>query len=598
MKANFRVTPHPGARVPGATCLFAIDPYVVHVLEINGEISDYREVVTASRSRTTKEAFHADHDFVRRKFNEYLPLLADRLNEIHGTCYELKFWRKALALGPLRHISICFDLYQACEQNLAPQQHDCRILSESSFFVPRDFNEHRRFFQQSDFGQEQLFSAYCRLFYPGQFGQWNARHEWPSGATVSTVSRRRIWQRLVSLLRRLARRILRLRSPVVGIVNSYFSEANLDKLLYRSLGKVQVVRLPSVSHSEAQFDWEKRARLAQFEDNFDRFDKFVFTTLRYAMPRALVEDAEQLITAYRTFFSNQYPAMRWVVSEAWIGDMYTAVALAVLQQSGARHLYNEHNYFAHPFVGNNLQFLIPLVDEFATLGWRSDQDPRIVPAASLFGWTMPGQYDPRGRVVLVSSLPQVRAAEINACYGEAGPVNVPRYFQFIAMFLTTLSDATRGELIVRPYPTAFPRTLQAWDYKYRLRDCLAGVGKIDDSPGGARELMRSARLVVLDYFSTSFIESMLMDLPTVFLWNKNTRYLLDEHADFFAPLQRVGICQSDPVVAARFVESIKDDPARWWHRADTRAARDEFIAANFGQPSVLVERLLRLSASA
>jgi putative transferase (TIGR04331 family) len=91
---------------------------------------------------------------------------------------------------------------------------------------------------------------------------------------------------------------------------------------------------------------------------------------------------------------------------------------------------------------------------------------------------------------------------------------------------------------------------------------------------------------------------MLMDLPTVFFWNENTRYLLDDHADFFASLQRVGICQPDPIAAARFVESIKDDPARWWHRADTRAARDEFIAANFGQPSVLVERLLRLSASA
>ena len=315
------------------------------------------------------------------------------------------------------------------------------------------------------------------------------------------------------------------------------------------------------------------------------------------MPRAFVEDAEPMIAGYRKFFSKQYPDMQWAVSEAWIGEMYTSVALAVLEQAGVRHLYNEHNYFAHPFLGNNLRFLVPLVDEFATLGWSTDADARVIPSASLFGWTNTERHDPHGGIVMVSSLPQVRAAEINACYGAAGPVNVPRYFDFVESFLTALSDEARGEMVVRAYPTAYPRALQAWDFKYRLRACLAGVRRVDDSNGGARVLMRSARLVILDYVTTSFIESMLMDVPTVILWNTRTRYLLDEYRDFFAPLQRVGICQTDPVDAARFVDLIKDESDSWWQGVDTRAARDEFLASNFGEPRVLTEHLLRLASS-
>ena len=88
-----------------------------------------------------------------------------------------------------------------------------------------------------------------------------------------------------------------------------------------------------------------------------------------------------------------------------------------------------------------------------------------------------------------------------------------------------------------------------------------------------------------------------MDCPTVFLWNTQTRYLRDEFKDFFAPLQRVGICQTDPVDAARFVDMIKDDPDRWWQGVDTRTARDGFLAANFGEPRVLMEHLLRLASS-
>ena len=149
MKTNFLVTAHPAARIPDAQRLLAIDPYIVHVLEQNGDIGRYRGVATVARSRTTREAFERDHDFVRGKFHRHVQLLAQRLNEVHGSAYDLRFWKKALSLGPLRHISLCFDLFQACEANLSPEQHECRILADACFFVPRDFNEHRRFFQQA-----------------------------------------------------------------------------------------------------------------------------------------------------------------------------------------------------------------------------------------------------------------------------------------------------------------------------------------------------------------------------------------------------------------------------------------------------------------
>jgi len=69
-----------------------------------------------------------------------LPVLVERLNEIHGTRLEPRFWRKAVSLSLLRHVTFCYDMFQVCRAHLRVQEHDCRILGERSFFVPDDFN--------------------------------------------------------------------------------------------------------------------------------------------------------------------------------------------------------------------------------------------------------------------------------------------------------------------------------------------------------------------------------------------------------------------------------------------------------------------------
>jgi putative transferase (TIGR04331 family) len=206
MKANFLVSAHPQARISGARRLFVTDPYVTHILEKDGELPRYEEVGTAPAIRTTREAFLRDHEFVDRKFHQYVPIVSQRLSEVHGTRYDPKFWRKALSLALLRHITLCYDLFRYCETYLHPEQHDCHVLSERAHFIPRDFNEHRRFFEHSDFGQEQLFSIYCRLFHPGRFEEWDAQHEWPPGPSPRHTPGPGLGHWLALLPRRVARR--------------------------------------------------------------------------------------------------------------------------------------------------------------------------------------------------------------------------------------------------------------------------------------------------------------------------------------------------------------------------------------------------------
>ena len=592
MKANFLVSAHRRARIPGSRRLFVTDPYVKHALEASGDDRGYDEIESARPSRTTREAFLRDHDFVDGRHRSYLLLLVERLNTLHDTRHEPTFWRKAFALSLLRHVTLCYDLFQACEDNHRVDEHDCRILAERSFFVPGDFNTHRRFFQHTDFGQEQLFSIYCRMFHPDRYAEYEDTHRWQNIPSESPPVRPRMHRRLARLHpRRIVRRLLRVRKPTVGVINSYFSERNLDRLIFRSRGRIQYMEPPTAPQASGPIDWERRAILCRDEPGFDRFDRFVFAALRHGMPRTFVEDFGRSCACYEEFFSR-LPSLRWIVCEAWIGDGASSLLLAVAGRRHVQHLYNEHNYLGHPFLGNNLKYLLPLVDEFATLGWSDGRASNLVPAASLFPWIVPRSRAARRDILYVASLPQVRAPEINASYGESGPVNAPSYLAFIRTFFDALPDATLAEIVLRKYPA-----MQSYDLSYALGSRIARMKRVDDHTPSARTLLSDARLVIADYISTTYLEGLMSDIPTIFFWNRDAYYLEPGFEHFFDALRDAGVCQTDPLEAARLVEAVKEDPEVWWHSPAVRDARSRFLYANMGIADTMVRHLLRKAAT-
>jgi putative transferase (TIGR04331 family) len=304
-----------------------------------------------------------------------------------------------------------------------------------------------------------------------------------------------------------------------------------------------------------------------------------------------VEDFARLCECFDGFLKGMR-GLRWIVCEAWIGDSASALLLALAARHGIRHLYNEHNYLGHPFLGNNLKYLLPLVDEFATLGWSDGRAPNLVRAASLFPWAVERRGTNRGDILYVASLPQVRAPEVNASYGESGPVNVASYLAFGRAFLDALPDATLAQIVLRKYPAKHAQAMQSYDLWQVLRDRVGRMKRVDDRSPSARDLMRDARLLIADYISTAYLEGLVSNIPTVFFWNRAAYFLEPAHRKFFDALVSARICHTDPVEAARFVEKIKDDPEAWWTSPAVQAARSEFLGTNMGAAETMIRHLL------
>ena len=609
MKLNFVVSGYRDIWMPDARRLFTTNPFIVHTLERDERLSQYEDIQIAKVQRENRDEFQHDHDYVDLKYRKYMSFLVRRFDELHGTSYGGHFWEKALCLSILRHVTQCYDLFKTCEDNFDPTNHDCRILHQENYYIPNDFDEHRKFFQDTDLGREQLFSVYCGLFYSGRFGSWK-RPDYLYSLLPEATSLKQVmvvlWTRITSrkVIRWIANRI---RSSLlvafrkfnicklqVGIMDCSFSHQNMDRLVCSSRGGIQSIPCPTLLASLSDLQWPQRKHLIRREPDFDRFDEFVFACLLHGMPKMYVEDFHQTYAHFNSSF-NRYSTMRWVVCEWWISSARSSFATAVLSLRGVRHISVEHNYISHYFLGANLKYLAPLADEYVTLGWDDPSISNIVRGASLYPWVESKiKGDKKHDILLLLTSPIAYMSEMSATYGgQDGAYGAMTYFDWTRRFLAGLGEKTLSKLYIRAYPLRASKQWLVWDTAFELRSFMDKVKFYDDEGStSGRLLIQQSRLVVVNYFATSYLEAMISNTPTVFIWAKNCRHLAAKYMHVLDGLINVGICQVNPEEAAAFISQIKDCPEEWWNSAEVQKCREEFLRSCFGDPEFMIQYLL------
>ena len=605
MRANFVVSDYRRIWLEGAKRLYTVEPYVRYRLERTGNIGDYEEIVVAPFRRQTSADLQKDHDLVQLKFDKYIDILSWRLNKAHGTDYSAAFWRRALSLSFERHITFCYEMFANCEAYFDPVKHDCRVLSKSSYRVPADFDEQRIFFQHSDFGQEQLFSIYMHVFHPAVLKTLDARFERnserepekPKKSLLSKVLEQGFSKATFEkVLTKVLERYYAGSVHKLGFMGSFFSAKNQNLLMLRSKGAIYPLKWGTESGGEGQPLYaEAREALALVQDGLDRFDRYFFASLEHCLPRIFVEDFKKVERHYSDYFQG-FKDLEYVTSEGWLSSSSLSIALALLKERGVKHIYNEHNYYEHPWVGSMIPKEASLADIFISMGWENGKIPNLIKGASLFDFKLEGKPEKIHKICFIGSGASAKRPNYTASYGWACE-NAPKYFDFVRRFFEGLTEAARGEMIYRGYPLVNFENWLAYDQDFMLEPYLKQLQRHTDRSVPGKLLMLQSELVVIDYISTSYIESMTMDIPTVFFWNPEAYYLGADYADFFAPLVSAGICQTDPAAAARFVESIKDEPQKWWRQEAVQKAKDEFLRKNVGNPEVLVDLLLAYSGT-
>ena len=115
----------------------------------------------------------------------------------------------------------------------------------------------------------------------------------------------------------------------------------------------------------------------------DDFDKFFLECSKYIFPTDLMEDLNHKILIFSGYL-ERLQNLDYIVSEAWLGstdiNLFRAVAF---ETKGTKTLYNEHNCFFHPYVGDLVNYQSKLSGSIFDHG-LDFKNPKFLSSGSLF----------------------------------------------------------------------------------------------------------------------------------------------------------------------------------------------------------------------
>ena len=183
-------------------------------------------------------------------------------------------------------------------------------------------------------------------------------------------------------------------------------------------------------------------------------------------------------------------------------------------------------------------------------------------------------------------------------HGESGSKNIQSFIKMNNDFFGSLSNNLLNKIYYRSHPNASSPSLKENNLQDNeiLPKYLETFKYIDNRKNvKAEQLMARSQIIVVNYFSTPWLQAMLSNRPTVILWNAETWLLDKNYSNFFDQLEKVNIIQRDPKNAAKFISSIINDPMEWWLKKETVFARKMFLESNFLGNKNLKKILLELS---
>ncbi len=227
----------------------------------------------------------------------------------------------------------------------------------------------------------------------------------------------------------------------------------------------------------------------------------------------------------------------------------------------AIHQHGGHFGLDEVHAGENIE--VAAADRFYTYGW-TDSRPNVAPLPTAMPAT--AASSDRRRLLIMS-------LEVSDVIYRLQPFCLPEHARACLAstrtFLTELGDGA-----------GFSPVLRSGSREHEL----IGASVTRDDPSVTGTVSASASgLVVHNYFGTSWLETLAMNVPTVCIVPPNIHRFREAARPLVDALRRHGIIHDDPREAARFVRGLAGDARAWWSQSDLQADRQRFVAtyANF-----------------
>lgn len=530
-----------------------------------------------------------DYSQLEIVYEQFLVVLADRLNEIHGTKFPIRFWR--ILIGPWLYTSIqvIFDRWYMLTKAIKHEKSmNVFVLDNGvSSLITDDMDAFNNAIE-TDIWNEALYSYLLKNFFQSEVLIKNVKNN------IDLEDRKILFWR--GGLKVKLRKLSNILSRILSGDNDVFIIAPHMSFLKQILLHVKLRQFPVLWFRDKEelgykndFQLRKKMKLRCETDILPDFASVLNELLLNLIPRAYLEGFEHLLNSSNSqgwpkkpntiFTSNSYASDEQF--KCWVGGKVINGSKLIIGQHGGN--------FGMSFLSSHEAHQMKIADKWFSWGWSSDFTPKVVPVGNFKSkFTRIKHRDSGDALMTTMTLPKY------SYYLYSVPIagQLADYLDDQLKFAKALPDYILNNLRVRLYTLD-----RGWDQKARWQT-LNNKISFDNNKRSLVDSLRSSRVFIGTYNATTYLEAFSVNMPSILFWNPLHWEVNAETATYFERLKRVKVLHDTPTSAATHLVKIWNNVDDWWFDNEVQDIIDDFNSRySMQNPRLLNEMSMHLKAN-
>ncbi len=512
------------------------------------------------------------HDYVTNLYERLLPVLAEGLSEIHGVSYSDRYWR--ILIGPWLHLflTVTYDRFMTLKKAIDRYNNFATVgLSEDCFSIPHDTFNFVTSVLDDYYNLQLITQMLTAMGYDFPTKSLSKGNE----LAITEPCRRFGIRRVVKKSFRVLQRKLFHSNSSIILKNSYFPRCAELRLLIKTAGRVVKMAndVPTIKYG--LIDKISRLKIGEWLPDACEFERVLKRIIPVHVPQCFIErfsvigDVVEKVLTIRP--KAIFSANDWHFDEVfkqWAAKSSEQGTLLL----GVQHGGNYGSIALMPFENHE----IAITDRYYTWGWNHpDYSSKVtpMPIVKLVGREILGANNlKKGILFVTTSFPR---------YLLQFPVTTGQFIQYMnwhIRFLDSLTSKAIADLRIRPHYADF-----GWNIVDRIKEHHPSI-PIETWEVPFLKSLSECRFYVCDHLSTTFIEALAVNKPTVLFWDKENNELRADAKPVYDKLREVGVLYDTPEAAATAVSLIYDDVESWWNNP-VRQEAIRYFCSRFARTS-------------
>ncbi|MDD5155674.1 MAG: LIC12162 family protein [Candidatus Omnitrophica bacterium] len=501
-------------------------------------------------------------DYCYAVYLDLLKEIAGEFNHLHGVSYPPKYWQTLAGPWLLSFIKIVYERYKRIENSvrLFPDAYTHVLAAECCDLATYDTREFMADRINSDAYNFKIFSLANYALRPRNLITIEGVPETKSLRT----------QYIPNLKTRIFNAITKnLFSGSSTVLVDMYHLRNIDRLsltLRSGVGFTDFFDTQRLFPQEAVYEPSLRKKI-KLTGSGDRFRDFINRIIPSAIPKCYIEDFKKF-HEYMPVVKRSGRNVRAVGSAVgWFYNEMFKFFAAQLSGGDTKFIEFQHGGGYGLFLSTLQERTAKEKDVFYTWGINPENDRREAYLPSPHLSRLKDTYCPKDERVLFISMGVPRYAYRFSTFLQ--PEDMPRYFEDERIFIGSLQKDLFKQFLYRPYPIDY-----GWGQIKALEGLFPGIQVLKD--GDLMEYLKRVRLTVINHPHTSFLEALVINVPSIFYWDHSVYLMREGSEEYLEPLRKAGVLYRDPKAAAEKANQVYAHPLDWWLSPEVQKAREHF----------------------